>query len=145
MDHPRLLARRSNGSGFTLIELMVVVAIIAILGAIALPSYRNYVMRGRIPEATSGLATLQVKMEQSYQDNQTYENTACSNAGRYFTFSCKLTSTTYLLSATGIGPMTGFIYTIDQDNTPSSTVTGVSGWSSPSPNNCWVTSPGGSC
>ena len=38
--------------GFTLIEVMIVVAIVAILSAVALPSYNDYVTRGRIPDAT---------------------------------------------------------------------------------------------
>jgi type IV pilus assembly protein PilE len=50
--------------GFTLIELMITVAVIAILSAVALPSYREYVIRGNVPEATSRLATKQVQMEQ---------------------------------------------------------------------------------
>ena len=57
--------------GFTLIEVMIVVAIVAILSAIAIPSYRNYVIRGKIPEATSNLSGQAVKMEQYFEDNKT--------------------------------------------------------------------------
>ena len=44
-----------HGAGFTLIEMMIVVAVIAILSAIALPSYREYVARGYRAEARAGL------------------------------------------------------------------------------------------
>ena len=58
--------------GFTLIELMIAVAIIAILAAIAIPSYSEYVRRGRVTEAISALSGMRVKMEQYFQDNRTY-------------------------------------------------------------------------
>ena len=74
--------------GFTLIEVMITVAVVAILAAVALPQYRDYVTRGRIPEATSRLATLQVQAEQYFQDNRTYVGApACatdSATSKYF-------------------------------------------------------------
>ena len=84
-------------NGLTLIELMTVVAVVAILSVIALPAYTDYVTRGKIPEATSNLADLRVKMEQWYQDNRNYQNTAATACGvtmpaapvvKYFTFAC---------------------------------------------------------
>ena len=50
--------------GFTLIELMITVAIIAILAAVAIPSYGEYVRRGRVTEAVRALSGMRVKMEQ---------------------------------------------------------------------------------
>ncbi|HZF85333.1 MAG TPA: prepilin-type N-terminal cleavage/methylation domain-containing protein, partial [Burkholderiaceae bacterium] len=57
--------------GFTLIEVMVVVAVIGILAAIAYPSYRDYVLRGQIAEGTAGLMSLQADMERHYQNHRT--------------------------------------------------------------------------
>lgn len=145
-------------SGFTLIELMIAVAIVAILASVALPSYQQYLVRGRIPEATSQLAAKRVQMEQWFQDNRTYAVTApATNAGsldttssQYFDFSAldnggadTRTGSGYTLFARGKGPMTGFTYTINQANVRSTTVSGVSGWTGNA--NCWVTRKGGQC
>jgi type IV pilus assembly protein PilE len=134
-------------SGFTLIELMIVVAIIAILSAIALPAYTSYVTRARIPEATTALAAKRVKMEQFFQDNRTYVGSSAGAAdsatSKYFDFSSVSTASTYTLTATGKAAMTGFTFTVDQANAKTSTVTGVSGWSGNAA--CWVTKQGGTC
>ncbi|MGR8929056.1 MAG: type IV pilin protein [Gammaproteobacteria bacterium] len=57
-----------NMFGFTLIELMITVAIVAILAAIAYPSYTEYVMRGRRADAKAGLLSLQLAQEK-YRTN----------------------------------------------------------------------------
>ena len=58
--------------GFTLIELMIAVAIVAILTMVAVPSYSSYIMRGHLADATSGLAAMRAQMERHYQDNRSY-------------------------------------------------------------------------
>ncbi|WP_422012586.1 type IV pilin protein [Roseateles sp.] len=137
----------TSSRGFTLIELMIVVAIVAILAAVALPQYKDYVTRGRIPDATSGLSTRQVQIEQYFQDNRTYAGaTACatdSTSSKYFTFTCSATASAYTLTATGSGAMTGFAYSVNQSGSKSSTVTGVSGWTGNS--SCWIINKGGVC
>jgi type IV pilus assembly protein PilE len=141
--------RRPSSRGFTLIEVMITVAIVAILASVALPSYRDYVIRGQIPEATARLATLQVQMEQFFQDNRTYIGAPACNAdsatSKVFDFSCTASNaTTFTLQAQGKAAMAGFTYTLNQAG---GKATGAvpAGWAQPNPNNCWVTKKGGVC
>lgn len=134
-------------AGFTLIEVMVTVAIVAILAAVALPQYRDYATRGRIPDATSGLSAKQVQLEQYFQDNRTYVNApACASdatSSQFFTFACSSsTATGYVLAATGKGSMAGFTYTVNQ-GAAKATTTVPTGWTSST--TCWVVKKDGSC
>lgn len=128
---------RSNSRGFTLIEVMIVVALISILAAVALPSYRDYVRRGQTAEAFSSLSDFRSKMEQYYQDNRKYGGTKCaddSTAGSWNTFAssehfkydCALDDAkgqSFTVSATGIsGAVTGDVYTIDHNGNRATTV-----------------------
>ncbi|HEY8878147.1 MAG TPA: type IV pilin protein [Roseateles sp.] len=140
--------------GFTMIELMIVVAIVGILAAVAVPQYKDYVRRGSLPEAFSQLADYRVKMEQYYQDNRNYGTTSCADvtggpswsnftptSAPNFTYSCSLGSGTsagqnYTITATGrTGKASaGHVFTIDQSNAQTTTsfkgatVTGKSCW-----------------
>lgn len=142
---------QSNQSGFTLVELMIVVAIIGILTSIAVPSYTDYIKRGRAAEATSTLADLRVKMEQYFQDNRTYVGadllvpgpcTPSVGSVQYFTYACaNVTVNTYTISAApaaGQG-MTGFAFSVDQNNAKTSTFDGTVGVT------CWLTKKSGTC
>lgn len=134
-----------NQKGFTLIELMIVIAIIGILASIAFPSYTNYVKKGKAAEATSTLADLKVKMEQFYQDNRTYVGGACAptSGAKYFTYTCSVaaTASAYTLQAAGKAAegMGNFNFTVDQSNTKTSTYDGTAGA------NCWLTGKGTTC
>jgi len=139
----------SSHRGFTLIEVMVTVAIVAILAAIALPSYSDYVLRGKITEAIAGLSGMRVKMEQFFQDNRTYAGSCTTGTvapmpvSVNFTFSCPTrTDTAYKILATGSGAMTGFSYSINESNTRV-TESVPTGWvASPT---CWSLRKDGSC
>lgn len=144
-----------RNKGFTLVELMIVVAIIAILSAVAIPAYNDYVRRGKIAEAMTNLSGLRVQMEQFYQDNRTYLAGGVCSVGaaplstQYFAYTCApgALADTYTITATGVGSMAGFGYTIDQANFRMSAINAalVPGWNNPVTNNCWVTKPGGKC
>lgn len=139
-----------HAKGFTLIELMIVVVIIGILASVAMPAYSDYVIRGKLVDATSGLSDGRVKMEQYFQDNRTYIGGPCPAATKYFTFTGCLpadvpapTATTYTLKATGIGDLSVFSYTIDQTNTKLTTAL-KAGWGTV-PANCWIMKRGDTC
>ena len=144
--------------GFTLIELMIVVAIIGILSMIAVPAYTDYVTRGKIQEATSQLSDLRVKMEQAYMDNRKYNAAAdvCAIGAvpiappkvKYFSYACTsagASAQTYEIAATGVATegMGGFVLKIDQTNTKKTTGVGA-GWTVPA-TDCWVQKKGGTC
>ena len=137
--------------GFTLVEPLVVIAVIGILSAIAVPQYSDYVIRSKIAEATATLSEHRVRMEQFFQDNRTYAGACTAGTvaptptGRYFTYACSnLAATTYTVTATGVASqgMNGFVFTINQANTRATT--GVpTGWATNTA--CWVTKKGGVC
>jgi prepilin-type N-terminal cleavage/methylation domain-containing protein len=143
------LLRRQSASvgGFTLIELMVAVAVVAVLSAAALPSYIDYVKRGRLVDGTNALTTLRAKMEQHYLDNRTYSSVTgytapCATAQTVGTFtvqcsSADLSDTAYVITATGSGMTKDFVYSIDQDGTQK-TVGLPNGWGTSSQTGCWV-------
>ena len=139
--------RRSTG--FSLIELMIAVAIVGVIAAIALPAYSDYVRRGKITEAHSNLSDLRLRAEKFFADNRTYIgfNQVLTGA-RYFTYDCNtpaITATAFTCTATGVATenMTGFVYTINESNVRTSAFGGLSGWND-SPT-CWVRKKSETC
>jgi type IV pilus assembly protein PilE len=151
---------QNSGSarGFTLIELMIVVVIIAILASVAIPSYNDYVRRSKLTEAQTNLADFRIKMEQFYQDYRNYGNADGANKcgldsggtakvsftanAKYFSYSCTVTSTqqAYTITASsvssaGLGAADDYAYTINQSNTKTTTKYKAA---SQSGKNCWL-------
>ena len=109
--------------GFTLIELMIAVAIIGILSALALPSYNQYVLRSHRAEAKNTLLAVAQRLEQNYtlaasyaatQGGVAIDNTSIAAWGLYqtplsgaarsnITFQVEPTATTFFLIATPAG------------------------------------------
>jgi type IV pilus assembly protein PilE len=140
--------KRSN-KGFTLVEVMVTVAIIGIITAIALPQYRGYVMRARVTEAFSALGGLQPSLEQYWSNNRTYVDFDKAADKRMpastVNFSYALTNpttTSFTLTATGQGKMAGFVYTLNQTGDRATTSV-PTGWTLTA--TCWVDRSGGEC
>lgn len=144
--------------GFTLIEIMIVVAIIGILASIAVPSYKDYVKKGKAAEATATLADLRIRMEQCFQDNRSYATCAAfcapTSGAINFSYACVATgplpdpltsitpaTLTYRIAAKGLSSkgMSGFEFSVDQNNAKTSKYDGSAEKS------CWLTSKTGSC
>lgn len=148
--HPR------HCRGFTLIEVMVVVAIVGILSAIAYPSYRDYLIRGALVDATNGLSTMRAEMERHFQDNRTYISvpprfSPCErpNVGSRtfgdFVVSCEAApeANRYTLTARAtVGSIVdGFSFTVNQAD--ERTTVAPAGW--PSCDRRWLTKKGQPC
>ena len=98
--------RGMTNRGFTLIELMIVVVVVGILAAIAIPSYSNYVDRATRADAKSSLLAAAQLLERCYTLNNSYNGCTIPNEsddGFYSIAFTAPTSTTYLLTATPLG------------------------------------------
>lgn len=131
---------------------MITVAIIAILAAVAVPAYSDYIRRGQQAEAFNALSDFRGKLEQYYQDNRNYGNaTKCANdstasswnafaATKNFDIACSITDgstfQTYSISATGKeGQVKGDVYSIDQNGNRTTSVFKGAAVTA----NCWLT------
>jgi len=119
-----------NRKGFTLVELMIVVAILGILAAIAGPLYSGYISTSKRAEAKSNLETIRLLEEQWYADMKTYIGAASTNAliglngfgfepgnpgDLYYDYAVNATSNSFTASATSKGNASD-VLTIDEKN-----------------------------
>jgi type IV pilus assembly protein PilE len=135
-----------------MLETMIVVAIIAILAAVALPSYAGYVKRAHVLEAVARLSDARALMEEYFQDERSYVDGSgrcgvvppVAGAADAFALSCAATSTTFTYTATGLPAkgMEAFVFTIDQTGAKA-TLSVPRGWSRTS--DCWTIRADGSC
>jgi type IV pilus assembly protein PilE len=142
----------AGSHGFTLLETMVVVAIVAVLAAIAVPSYAGYVKRSHILEAVARLSDARARMEDYFQDERSYVDAAgrCGapppvvGSADAFTLTCTATATTYTYTATGAAAkaMNGFVYTVDEKGARA-TVAVAPGWLRSA--DCWTIRADGLC
>ena len=130
---------------------MIALAIAAIIAAVAIPGYRDHMLRGRIPDATSTLSELAMRLEQHYQDKQAYSDAnGCAitmPTDDFFTFECAANDTgqSFLLKASGksTGAMSDFVFTLDQNGNAMTTKLPAA-WGT-APFNCWVSKQSSTC
>jgi type IV pilus assembly protein PilE len=140
--------------GFTLIEILMVVALIGILAAIAIPAYGNYVIRGKLVDASAQLSDARIKLEQYFQDNRTYVGWTCPVATKYFTFSCVMpappAAPSYTITAAsnanqGLGAAGDYQYTINESNTKVTVMFAGAALNQVAPAQCWIMKKGDTC
>ena len=138
---------------------MVTVAIVGILAAIAMPSYRDYVLRGQLVDATNLLSAARANMERYFQDNRTYAavgaftppcatTDAATRTQGSFVMSCSSPApdaNTYTLTATGSGAASGFAYTVTQADVRTTTIASPAPWPAVSATPCWIMKRGQTC
>ena len=120
--------KKREKTGFTLIEAMVLVAVLGILAAISIPNYSRYITRGHLVEAGNALAEHRTRMEQFYQDNKTYAKAgSCGQAVPTnvdsFGIACVIATggQAFTATATGAGNAAGLVYTINHANVRATT------------------------
>jgi type IV pilus assembly protein PilE len=128
--------------GFTLIELMIVVAVIGLLAAIAFPSYQDSLRKGRRADAKAALLDLTQFTERYYTQNNTYSNitlpynqTPTNGSTKYYDLSfASATQTTFTLQA---APISGTSQANDSCGTLSITEAGVKAATGGTVSQCW--------
>ena len=132
---------------------MIVVAIVGILAAVAVPAYSDYVRRGTVTDMVSAMSDAKLRVEQRYADNRSYAGALCGDTLVTITQTASYkiecitpnlaSNQTYTITGTGDagGTISGFVYTVNEAGTKTSTVGSV--WGGSAVSGRWVVKKGG--
>ncbi len=132
---------KNNRRGFTLMELMIALVILAILAAVAIPVYRHYVMRARRSDAIHALLAIQISEEKYRLSNSTYGTlgqvwSGGTSEGGYYTLGVSnVSATSYTITATAVGGQADD--SADGVSCATLTLTYSNGTTTKTPTNCW--------
>ncbi|PXW96263.1 type IV pilus assembly protein PilE [Sphaerotilus hippei] len=140
---------RSAQGGFTLLELMIAVVIVAILAVVANATYREQVVRAHAADATAALSDGRHRMEQYILGQRTYVGGPCTTSrtvGSFAVVCATPTASAYTITATGSGATSGLVYSIDQ-NARQRTTAVPTGWPALPTGGaaCWLFRKGDTC
>lgn len=114
--------------GFTLIELMIVVAIIGILAAIALPAYQDYVIRSKVSEAAAAVGACKTSFSEYAATKGSYPTTVadagCSTAGSQYVASIAVNKNIVVTTANTKAQSAECVLTLS----PGGTEPAITGW-----------------
>lgn len=148
------LSSRHGMKGFTLVEVMIVVVLLAILAAVGYPQYTNHVATGYIAEAHADLMDYKNKMESYYQDEKSYRSgtsgSTCgvqagvyNTSGKKFAYACTADEESFTITATSSVPLLeGIGFTIN-NNGAKQTFKGTIATIAQA--TCWAKKRGGEC
>ena len=138
--------------GFTIAEVLIVVALVGVLAAIAVPQYGVYITRSRVLDAFTKLSDYRTRMEQYFLDHRSYvdDSGSCGvrpavvAAADSFEVACAGSPRAFVYTATGVASkgMERFIYTIDETGLRA-TLSLPNGWRRTA--ECWTIRADGSC
>ena len=132
--------------GFTLVELLSIVVLMAIITVITVPAYEHYEREAKLQEAFSTLLTLQSKEDQYWTDRHGRKHSGCAIGllaanTEHFMFTCSVDKRRkgYLITANGQDDLLNYNFTIDQNGRM--VTTGFPG-APKLPVSCWLDTPG---